>query len=51
MWIPILGWALAVLIALVAFAIGVIEIFLVITDPDGRRLGDKMAETQVIETS
>jgi uncharacterized RDD family membrane protein YckC len=44
--IPILGWIIAVPVALV---IGVIELVLVLTDPEGRRLGDKLAGTKVIE--
>ena len=48
-WIPFIGWLFVVPVALAAFAIGVIELFLVITDPEGRRLGDKIANTKVIE--
>lgn len=44
--IPILGWIIAVPVALV---IGIIELVLVLTDPEGRRLGDKLADTKVIE--
>jgi uncharacterized RDD family membrane protein YckC len=44
--IPILGWLIAVPVALV---IGIIELVLVLTDPEGRRLGDKLAGTKVIE--
>jgi uncharacterized RDD family membrane protein YckC len=44
--IPILGWIIAVPVALI---IGVIELVLVLTDPEGRRLGDKLAGTKVIE--
>jgi uncharacterized RDD family membrane protein YckC len=44
--IPILGWIIAVPVALV---IGIIELVLVLTDPEGRRLGDKLANTKVIE--
>ena len=49
LWIPFIGWLFVVPVALVAFAIGVIELFLVLTDPEGRRLGDKIANTKVIE--
>jgi uncharacterized RDD family membrane protein YckC len=48
MIIPILGWIIGPVIALI---IGVIEIVLVLTDRDGRRLGDKFAETKVIEVA
>jgi uncharacterized RDD family membrane protein YckC len=44
--IPLLGWIIAVPVALV---IGIIELVLVLTDPEGRRLGDKLAGTKVIE--
>jgi uncharacterized RDD family membrane protein YckC len=48
MIIPILGWVIAPFIAL---TIGVIELVLVLTADDGRRLGDKFADTKVIEVS
>lgn len=48
MIIPILGWILGPIVAL---AIGIIEIVLVLTDAEGRRLGDKWAETKVIEVA
>ena len=44
--IPGIGWV----IGLAGFVIGIIEIYLVITSPDGRRWGDKLAETKVVET-
>jgi uncharacterized RDD family membrane protein YckC len=46
MVIPVLGWIAAPFIGL---AIGIIEFILVITDPEGRRIGDKLAGTKVIE--
>jgi uncharacterized RDD family membrane protein YckC len=49
LFIPILGWLLMIPVALAGLALGIIEIFLVLTDPKGRRLGDKMAGSQVIE--
>jgi hypothetical protein len=48
-WIPFIGWLFVIPVALAAFAIGVLELYLVITDPEGRRLGDKIANTMVIE--
>ena len=48
-WIPFIGWLFVIPIAVVALAIGIVELFLVITDPEGRRLGDKIANTVVIE--
>lgn len=48
MIIPILGWVIGPIVALV---IGLIEVVLVLTDPEGRRLGDKWADTKVIEVA
>ncbi len=49
MFIPILGWLLMIPVGLVALALGLLELFKVVTDPQGRRLGDSMAATKVIE--
>ena len=46
MIVPILGWLIGPVVALV---IGLIESILVLTDAEGRRLGDKLAETMVVE--
>ena len=46
----IIGLVLAIPIGLLAFVIGIVEIVLIIVDPDGRRLGDKLAVTRVVET-
>jgi uncharacterized RDD family membrane protein YckC len=51
MFIPFLGWLLMIPVALAALALGIIELVLVITDAQGRRLGDKIAATQVVEVS
>lgn len=51
LFIPILGWILMFPVGLAALVLGIIELVLVITDSDGRRFGDKMAETQVIEVA
>jgi uncharacterized RDD family membrane protein YckC len=45
-----IGLVIAIPLGLVALVIGIIEIVLVFTDPEGRRIGDKMAGTRVIET-
>ncbi len=45
-----IGLVIAIPRGLVALVIGIIEIVLVFTDPEGRRIGDKMAGTRVIET-
>jgi uncharacterized RDD family membrane protein YckC len=49
--IPILGWILIPVLALASFVIGIVEIVLVFTDADGRRWGDKIANTQVVEVA
>ena len=46
----IIGLVVAVPLGLIAFVIGIVEVVLVITDAEGRRMGDKMARTRVIET-
>ncbi len=48
--IPIIGWILLPIVALVAVVIGIVEAVLVVTHDEGRRFGDKMAGTHVIET-
>lgn len=47
----IIGLILAIPLALVALVICIVEIVLVVTDPQGRRFGDKMAGTVVNEVS
>jgi uncharacterized RDD family membrane protein YckC len=44
--IPLLGWVFGPLVALVFV---VIELVLVLTDTEGKRLGDKFANTKVVE--
>ena len=46
----LVGIVLAIPLFLIALVIGIIEIVLVFTDAEGRRIGDKMAGTRVIET-
>ena len=48
MVIPVLGWVLGPIVAII---IGIIESILVLTDAEGRRMGDKLADTKVIEVS
>ncbi|HET7552959.1 MAG TPA: RDD family protein [Gemmatimonadaceae bacterium] len=50
-YIPIFGWLLLPLVGIAALALGLYELFRVITDPQGRRLGDTMAGTKVIEVA
>ncbi|MGI9629227.1 MAG: RDD family protein [Longimicrobiales bacterium] len=49
LFIPILGWLMIPLVILAAVVIAVVEIYLTVTDPEGRRFGDKFAGTKVIE--
>jgi uncharacterized RDD family membrane protein YckC len=46
MILPVVGWVLG---SIVGFVIGIIEIVLVFSDEEGRRMGDKLANTKVIE--
>ncbi len=48
-FIPIIGWILDILIAIVVFILVIIEIVKIFSDEKGLRLGDKMADTMVIE--
>lgn len=48
-YIPIIGWLMLPFVALIAMVVGVIEIVLVLTDAQGRRMGDKFAGTLVVE--
>ncbi len=48
MVIPILGWIIG---GLVGVVFGLIELFFVFTDENGRRLGDRWANTQVIQVN
>lgn len=50
-YIPILGWALIPVVGLIALAIGIFEIYKVLTDAEGRRWGDELAGTKVIEVA
>jgi uncharacterized RDD family membrane protein YckC len=50
-YIFILGWLLIGPVLLAAIVLGVYELYRVITDPQGRRLGDVMAGTKVIEVA
>ena len=48
-FIPIIGWLLDILIAIAVFILAIIEIVKIFSDEKGIRLGDKMADTMVIE--
>lgn len=48
---PFLGIiALTLLLTLVGAILGLMEIYFVLTSPDGRRYGDRFAGTRVVET-
>lgn len=49
LWIPILGWLLIIPVAFIALGLGLFELYKVVTDSEGRRFGDGMAGTKVIE--
>lgn len=49
LFIPIIGWLLMVPVLLVALGIGLAEVYFVLTDPEGRRIGDRTADTRVRE--
>ena len=49
--VPVLGWILFPIAIIAAVILGIIEIVLVVTSQDGRRWGDKLAGTAVIETA
>jgi len=46
MVIPVLGWVIGPIVGLV---LGIIECILVLTDSEGRRIGDKFGKTQVVD--
>lgn len=50
-FIPILGWALIPFVGLISLGIGLYEVYLVLTDPQGRRWGDRLGGTVVVETA
>lgn len=49
--IPVLGWALAILLGVIGMILVLVEGIMVLTDPEGRRMGDKLAGTKVIEVA
>jgi uncharacterized RDD family membrane protein YckC len=50
-FIPILGWLAMILLSIAGLLIGLVEVFKVLTDLEGRRFGDNMAGTMVVETA
>lgn len=51
LFIPILGWILIPFVGLAALGLGLFEIYKVLTDEEGRRWGDDLAHTKVIEVN
>lgn len=49
--IPVLGWILAIVLGLIGLIVAIVEAIMVLTDPEGRRMGDKLAGTKVIEVA
>ena len=49
--IPVLGWIAAILLGIIGLILAIIEAIMALTDPEGRRLGDKIANTKVIEVT
>ncbi len=50
-YIPVLGWILIIVGSLLALCIGLYECYKVLTDKEGRRWGDELAGTKVIESA
>jgi uncharacterized RDD family membrane protein YckC len=48
-FVPLLGGLFAFVIGLAALAVGIMEIVFTVKDPEGRRWGDYLANTKVIE--
>lgn len=51
LFLPLVGWLLVLPVALAALALGVVELVLALSDDRGRRLGDRMADTVIIESA
>ncbi len=49
LFIPVLGWILIPIVIIASLVIAVVELISVINDSEGRRWGDKLAGTKVIE--
>jgi uncharacterized RDD family membrane protein YckC len=50
LFIPVIGWLLIPLVGIAAAVLTITEIVLVISNSEGRRLGDRFANTKVIES-
>lgn len=49
--IPVLGWIVAILLGVIGLIVAIVELIMVLTDAQGRRMGDKLAGTRVIEVA
>ena len=49
--LPVIGWLLYIPVMILAIVLGIVEIVSVLTAADGRRWGDKLANTKVIEVA
>ena len=49
--IPVIGWVALLLLAVIGMIVTIIEAIMVLTDAEGRRMGDKLAETMVVEVN
>lgn len=50
-FIPVIGWILIPIVAIIGLALAIAEIVLVFTNPEGRRWGDRLADTKVVEVA
>ncbi|MBN1425344.1 RDD family protein [Candidatus Fermentibacteria bacterium] len=51
MVIPVLGWLINIVLGIAMLILGIMELMKVFSDPKGKRLGDTMAGTMVIEVA
>lgn len=49
LFIPVLGWIAIPFVALASLGLGIVEVVLVLTDDQGRRVGDRIANTMVAD--
>lgn len=49
--LPVIGWLLYIPVLILAIVLGIVEIYSVVTSQDGRRWGDKLANTKVVEVA
>ncbi len=49
--VPVLGWLVSIPVFALGTVVVIVEAVLALTDPEGRRMGDKFAGTKVIEVA